>query len=197
MEDKFTKIYEKMLLEEAQKASELQTLEEVAKKYKHQRLGHKGLKLSKRLATVKAKYKSSKEIERLSELSAKREVQKRLSNQLFNKNYGDLNDSEKDKIKKRMHSPAAENSVEKITKQKASERKEKQQKKQKEAAEKTQRESSSRKEKTERETQEHKEEKIKAERKEERETQKKKESQESPKKIPQRTKILPKTKIIL
>ena len=182
MEDKFTKIYEKMLLEEAQKASELQILDEKAKSYKHQRLGHRGKKIAARLKKVGQKYKSSKEILRLSELSAKREIQRKLSQQLFNKNYGDLNDSQKDRIKEKMHSPANVNAVAKLTKQKAQERKAKEDKKQKEASEKIKRESSSRKEKSESETKEHKEQKQKEEKKEEKEIQKKKESQEESKK---------------
>ena len=45
---------------------------------------------------------------------AKRERQKDLSNQIFNKDYGDLNDSQKQNIKDKMKSKASENVIIKI-----------------------------------------------------------------------------------
>jgi len=185
MEDKFTKIYEKMLLEEAQKASELQIIDEKAKSYKHQRLGHKTGKLSARLATVKKKHKSTKEIERLATLSAKRERQKQLSNQIFNKDYGDLNDSQKQNIKNKMKSKASENAIRKITLKKIDERKSKAREKEQEKGEEVKKVSSDRKQHTEKESKEHKEEKAREEKKEAKEIEKKKE-EHSEKKEPKK-----------
>jgi len=107
------------------------TLEEVVSKWQKKRKqtsGHRAKKvMNKKLSSKQAK--SSKELKRLSGISAKREVKNFFAKQMFKKKFTDLDPNQKDKINEKMKTNLAMQKVVKLTNEKFQERIKKQKEK--------------------------------------------------------------------
>jgi len=107
------------------------TLDEAVSKWqktRKQTSGHKAKKATRKKVSTKQK-KSSKELKRLSGISAKREVKDFFSKQMFKKKFTDLDPSQKEKVNEKMKTNLAMQKVVKLTNQKTQERIKKQKEK--------------------------------------------------------------------